>query len=392
MLFFTFTSGLAEDWPQFRGPGGEGHSSEKDLPLIWSETENIAWKAAIPGLGWSSPVIHGEQIWLTAALDGGSLRALSLHRDTGKLFQGIEVFKNEDLGPIHSKNSHASPTPIIEKNRVYVHFGAYGTAALSTDGKILWTAELRYNHRHGPAGSPVLFEELLIISCDGTDVQFVVALEKETGKVRWKSNRHGPMAYSTPLILRGNGAEQLISTGGNRVLAYDPRNGKELWWSDYDGYSLVPRPVFGHGLLFICSGFNNPSLFAIRPEGKGDVTRTHVEWSLSRGVPLTPSPLIVGDELYIVSDSGVATSLDARTGKPHWQSRLGGNFSASPVYADGRIYFLNEEGETTVIAPGKEFKKLAANQLPGRTLASMAVSGKAIYLRTDTHLYRIQKR
>ena len=392
LVFLHPLQGRAEDWPQFRGPGGQGHSSEGEPPLLWSETGNIAWKVPIPGLGWSSPVIRGEQIWITTSLDDGhSLRALCLHRESGQLLHDVEVFRKDDPGPIHSKNTHASPTPVLEGDRVYVHYGAHGSACLSSDGIILWKKELKYQHRHGPGGSPVLFKDLLIVSCDGTDVQYVVALEKQSGEIRWKRNRDGRMAYSTPLLIHAAGVAQVVSTGGDRAVAYDPFTGREIWWLPYDGYSNVPRPVFGLGLVFICSGYEKASLYAIQPNGKGDVTETHVVWSLQQGVSLNPSPLLVGEELYMVSDSGIATCLNARTGKTYWRERLGGPFTASPIYADGRIYFLNEEGETTVLSVGTEFKKLASNSLDGRTLASMAVSGKAIYLRTEHHLYRIEE-
>lgn len=400
-LILLFLAGAAPansstpDWPQFRGLTGQGHAEAAGLPLTWSETENIVWKAPIEGLGWSSPVIVKGQLWLTTAADEGkSLRALCLDPQTGKLIHSVEVFRLDDPGSIHKKNSHASPTPLVEDGRVYLHFGAHGTACVSTEGKLLWKMqELKYNHRHGPGGSPVLFEDLLILSCDGTDVAFVVALDKQTGQVRWKTPREGPMAYSTPLIIKAGGREQVISTGGDQVVSYDPRTGKEIWRSRYDGYSGVPRPVYGHGLVFVCSGYNTPHLFAIRPDGIGDVTETHVAWSIkAEGAPLSPSPLLLGEELYLVSDRGIATCLDARTGNRHWQNRVGGDFSASPLYADGRIYLLDENAKTTVIAPGREFQVLATNALDGRSLASHAVWGKSIFLRTDTHLYRIEKR
>jgi outer membrane protein assembly factor BamB len=385
----------AADWPQFRGATGQGHAQDTGLPLTWSETQNITWKVPIDGLGWSSPVIAGGQLWLTTAVDEGkSLRAICLDPQSGKQLFNTEIFRLEDPGSIHRKNSHASPTPLIEGDHVYVHFGAHGTACVSTKGKVVWkTQELKYAHRHGPAGSPVLYEDLLILSCDGTDVAFVVALDKRTGQIRWKTPRDGPMAYSTPLVIHAGGRDQVVSTGGDQVVSYEPRTGKEIWRSRYDGYSGVPRPVFGHGLLFICSGYNTPHLFAIRPDGTGDVTDTHVAWSIkAEGAPLNPSPMLVGDELYLVNDNGIATCLDARTGKRHWQNRLGGNFSASPLAADGRIYLLVENGKTTVLSPGREFRVLATNQLDGRTLASLAVWHGSIYLRTDTHLYRIAKR
>jgi outer membrane protein assembly factor BamB len=384
----------AADWPQFRGPGAEGHVPDHGYPLTWSETENITWKVPIPGLGWSSPVVVGSQIWLTTALDEGtSLRAICVDRASGKLLHDVEVFHQEKPKSIHKKNSHASPTPIIEGNRVYVHFGAHGTACLTTDGKLLWrTNELKYVHQHGPAGSPVIYQDLLILSCDGTDVQYVVALDKYTGKIRWKTDREGRMAYSTPLLITVDAQDQLISTGGDAVIAYEPATGKEIWRVKYDGYSLVPRPVVGHGLAFICTGYDRPSLIAVRLGGQGDVTESHVAWKLDKGAPHNPSPLLVGNELYIVSDKGIATCLNAATGEEIWQQRIGGNYSASPAYADGRIYISDEDGKTLVIAAGKEYKELATNQVEGRTLASLAFVDRAIYLRTDTHLYRIEQK
>jgi outer membrane protein assembly factor BamB len=382
------------DWPQFRGPDGQGHCDEAGLPLTWSETENVVWKTPIAGRGWSSPVIQGDQIWLTSARDSGrSLRAIRIDRRTGAIVHDVEVLAKDDPGEIHTKNSHASPTPIINGDRVFVHYGAHGTACVSTDGRVLWrNTDLRYEHRHGPGGSPVLFEDTLILSCDGTDVQFVVALDKQTGRVRWRSARQGPMAYCTPLVIRAAGGDQVVCPGGDQVVSYDPRTGQEIWRCHYDGYSVVPRPVYAGGLVFVCSGYNNPVLYAIRPDGRGDVTNSHVVWSLPRAIPHNPSPLAVGDELYIISDRGVAACLDLKTGNEHWRERLPGTYSASPLFADGRIYWLNEDGHSTVIAPGPAYRKLAEGEVAGRTLASLAVSQAAIYLRSETHLYRIENR
>jgi outer membrane protein assembly factor BamB len=386
LLFFS------QDWPEFRGPTGQGHSDERGLPLAWSETKNVRWKVAIPGRGWSSPAIQGARIWLTTATDEGkSLRAISIDRNTGAILQNVEVFRLKSQGNLNSKNSQASPTPVLEGDRVYLHFGAYGTACITQSGEIVWKTRLDYdNGQHGPGGSPVIYDNLLIMSCDGQDVQYVVALDKLTGKVRWKKLREGYQAYTTPLVVRLPAGDQVISPGAFRAVSYEPRSGKELWQVRYgDGFSNVPRPVYGNGLVFICTGFQQPSLLAVRLDGRGDVTKSHIAWTLKLGVSLTPSPLLVGDELYMVSDNGVASCIDAKTGAPHWQVRLGGNHSASPIYADGRIYFLSEEGESVVIAPGKEFKALAKNQLDGPTLASMAVSGGSIFVRSQTHLYRL---
>jgi outer membrane protein assembly factor BamB len=386
------SNGAAVDWWQFRGPDGQGHSTATGLPLTWSETDNIVWKTPIEGLGWSSPTIVGTQIWVTTATEEGhSLRAVCLDRDSGRIVHDVEVFHKDDPGPIHGKNSHASPTPIVEDGRVFVHYGAHGTACVSTEGEVLWrNNELVYNHQHGPGGSPASFEDLLIIICDGTDVQFVVALEKATGAIRWKTDRVGPMAYCTPLVIRAGDVDQVVCPGGDHVAAYDPRTGAEIWRAKYTGYSVVPRPVYGDGLVFFSTSYNTPVFHALRPDGQGDVTDSHIAWKLERGAPHNPSPLLVGDELYIVSDGGVAQCIDPQTGESIWQERLGGAFSASPLYADGRIYFLNEEGESTVIAPGREYKELVRNQVEGRTLASLGVYGRALYLRTDKALYRIE--
>jgi outer membrane protein assembly factor BamB len=275
---------------------------------------------------------------------------------------------------------------------VYVHFGAEGTAAVSTSGDVLWKARLPYESQHGNGGSPALYRDLLIFSGDGSDNAFVAALDTRTGKVRWRTSRREPFdqAYTTPLVIATNGRDQLVSVGAFRASSYDPLTGKELWRVSYaDGFSNVPRPVFGHGLVYITTGFQQPSLLAVRPDGSGDVTRTHVAWRLARGVPFTPSPILVGDELYIVSDLGVATCLDAETGGVLWTERLGGNYSASPVFADGRLYFQSEEGLTTVLAPGRQFRVLARSELAEATLASMAVSNGSFYLRSAAHLYRI---
>ena len=391
-----------EDWPEFRGPTGQGHSAERGLPIDWTESKNIVWKTPVPGTGWSSPVIADGKVWLTAAVkdrNGGSLRALAYEVATGREIVNVEVFRVRSVDPLNPKNTRASPTPIVDGDRVYVHFGADGTAALTTTGEIVWKTEFDYESQHGDGGSPALYGDLLILSCDGDDVAFVVAIDKKTGRVRWKTTRRPPFAqaYSTPLVVRVGDRDQIVSVGAYRAVAYDPRNGQEIWRVGYpvrfpDGFSNVMRPVYAAGLVFISAGFNVPAFIAVRPDGQGDVTKTHVAWTLMRGAPLTPSPLAVDDELYLVSDNGIASCLDARTGQPHWQQRLNGNYSASPIYADGRIYFLNEEGGATVITPGRQFRQLALNQLEGDTLASMAVSDGSIYIRSDSHLYRIGTR
>jgi outer membrane protein assembly factor BamB len=389
----------AAEWPEFRGPGGQGHSRESGIPLEWSETRNVSWKVPVAGRGWSSPVISGGRIWLTTAVAQGrgvSLRVVSFDVESGRELVNVEAFRLSNANLKNDKNSHASPTPIVDGDRVYVHFGGDGTAALdAATGKVLWSKRFPYESQHGSGGSPALHNDLLIFSGDGHLEAWVIALDTRTGDVKWKTDRRRPFdqAYTTPLVISVNGRDQVVSVGAYRVAAYDAATGKEIWRVQYDdGFSNVPRPVYSHGLVYITTGFFQPAVLAIRPDGAGDVTGTHVAWSTTRGAPFTPSPIAVGDELYIVSDLGVLSCVDAGTGKLHWQQRLGGNFSASPVFADGRIYFLSEEGVATVIAPGTTFRKLAVNEIDGATLASMAVAGGSIYIRSLTHLYRIAGR
>ena len=392
ILLFLICLIFFPDWPQFRGPSGQGVSDERNLPLTWSETKNVRWKTAIPGRGWSSPVIQNDRIWLTTATeDGRSLRAISVDVNTGAIQQNIEIFRLKSPKLMNGKNSFASPTPVIDGDRIYLHFGAYGTACITQSGEIVWKTKLEYdNGQHGPGGSPIIYEDLLIVSCDGLDLQFVVALDKATGKVRWKKTREGYQAYTTPLVVKLPEGDQVISPGAYQSIAYDPRTGKEIWRVKYaEGFSNVPRPVYGHGLVFICTGFQEPSLLAVQPDGKGDVTKSKIVWRIDRAIPRTPSPLLVGNELYIVTDNGIATCIDAKTGEELWRARVGGNHSASPIYADGKIYFLSEEGESVVIAPGRKLNHLATNQLDGATLASMAVSHSSLFIRSATHLYRI---
>jgi outer membrane protein assembly factor BamB len=406
LLLIAGTSILvqAEDWPQFRGPTGQGHATERGLPLEWSESKNIVWKTPVPGLGWSSPVVAAGRVWLTTVVESkerrgrvsASLRALAFDVATGREVVNVEVFRLDDAGYVNPKNSRASPTPIVDGERVYVHFGADGTAALTTSGEILWTTHLRYESQHGNGGSPTLYRDLLIVNCDGNGGEaYVIALDTATGKTRWKTPRRRPadQAYSTPLVITTGDRDQLVSVGAYRAAAYEPLTGQEIWRVSYgDGFSNVPRPVFGQGLVFIATGFQTPTLIAVRPDGKGDVTRTHLAWTISRGAPYTPSPLLVGNDLYYVSDTGVLSLADATSGQVIWQQRLGGNYSASPILADGRIYFQSEEGLTTVIAPGREFRRLAVNRLDGATLASIAVSNGSLFMRSDSHLYRITER
>ena len=396
----------SEDWPQFRGPTGDGHSNATGLPLTWSETENVRWKTAIPGEGWSSPVVLGRQIWMTTATEEGhSLRAVCVDRETGRVLHDAEVFHTDSPPPKNPTNSYASPTPVIEPGRVYVCFGTSGSACLDTaTAKVIWkNTELTLNHKEGAGSSPIIHGGLFILCCDGTDVQYMVALDKNTGHTVWKTKRSAAAvleskrpdlrkAFCTPQVINVGGHEQLISAGAFRAYAYEPKTGREIWFCDIAGFSNVPRPVFGHGLVYIGTGFMKPELWAIRTDGKGDVTQTHVAWKVSKMASLKPSLLLAGGALYMLHDgSGTLTCLNARSGEPVWQEKLGGSFSASPVFADGRIYFFNEKGQTTVIKPGGTFQTLATNQLDAGCMATPAVSGRALIVRTKSHLYRIEK-
>ncbi|MEO8426717.1 MAG: PQQ-binding-like beta-propeller repeat protein [Verrucomicrobiota bacterium] len=396
-----------ENWPEFRGPTGQGHSMARNLPLEWKAASegpgtNIVWKQGIPGKGWSSPVFYDGRIYLTSAVGGNdasslSLRAICVNASDGRILWNAEVFSRDNLTRIHEKNSHASPTPLVEGNRLYVHFGHNGTACLDLRGNIVWrNTSIVYEPVHGSGGSPILADDKLIFSCDGASDPFVVALDKATGKVLWKTRRESDakkkFSFSTPLLIDVEGQKQVISPGSGVVCAYDPATGREIWRVRYDGYSVVPRPVYGHGLVFFSTGFDHPSVMAIRPNGLGDVTETHVVWTVSRGAPNTPSPLLVGEELYLVSDIGLASCLDAQTGKVYWQERVVGNCSGSPVYAGGRIYIQDEQGLGVVIKPGRKFQKLAGNPLGERTLASYAIGDDALFIRGEVHLYRIQSR
>ncbi|MDV6028857.1 MAG: PQQ-binding-like beta-propeller repeat protein [Phycisphaera sp. RhM] len=396
----------AKDWTEFRGPGGQGHSAAADLPLTWSETEHIAWKVPIEGDGWSSPVVADGRIYLTTATPidddadkARSLRALCIQADDGQVRWNKEIFiQSGDGVQMHKKNSHASATPVLGNDRLYVHFGPSGTACLTTDGEVVWkTEELNFKPVHGNGGSPALDGDTLIVTCDGGDQQFVAGLDTATGDVKWKTDRRAEVkkgfSFSTPTLIEVDGRTQAICAGSGAVVAYDPETGAEIWSVDYDeGYSVVPRPVYACGLVFVSSGYDSASLYAIDPSGRGDVTQSHVRWTIDRGVPKTPSMLAVGDELYFVDDGGVASCVDARTGELHWKERLGGKYSASPFYGAGRIYFQSETGTTTVIAPGKKYNELAVNELgdSDRTFASFAVIDDAILLRSETHLYRIE--
>jgi len=400
-LFVTSMMWLAaEQWPEFRGPTGQGLSKSQKPPLEWSPSKNIRWKAALSGSGWSSPVVVDNRIYLTTAapIDGGSpsLHVSCFDFANGKQVWDVEIFASNPGAAtrIHQKNSDASPTPIVAGGRLFVHFGHLGTACLDLDGKVIWrNTSIKYSPVHGNGGSPVLVGDLLVFSCDGGSDPFLVALDAKTGVARWKTPRSvsAPkrFSFSTPLVIEVGGELQIVSPASGGVCAYSPSTGQEIWRARYgDGYSVIPRPVFGHGMVFLATGYDRPNAMAVRVDGKGDVTDTHVAWSVSRGAPHTPSLVLDGEELYMVSDAGIASCLDAKNGTTIWSERLGGNFSASPVLAAGRVYFQNEEGVGFVVKAGRRYELLARNDVQERTLASPAFVGDSIVLRGSAHLYR----
>jgi outer membrane protein assembly factor BamB len=400
------------DWPEFRGPTGDGHVSQQavGLPLDWSETHNVTWKTEIPHRGWSTPVVLGNQVWLTTAtLDGDDLFALCLDAATGKVLFNQRLFHCDNPEPLgNNVNTYASPSPAIEPGRVYLHFGTYGTACLDTKTfQTLWKrTDINCRHFRGPSSSVVLFESTLILTMDGADVQYLIALDKQTGKTVWKTNRsvkfndaegfqgfakEGDLrkAHSTPLIVNIDGTPQMFSPGAKAAYAYDPRTGRELWQVHYIAWSAAPRPLYSQGLALMITGLGATELWAIRIGGQGDVTDNRVAWKVKNAAQ-TASPIIVDDLLYMVSDSGMATCVEVATGKQVWRERLGGTYAASPIYVDGRLYFCNQQGKTIVLKPGRTREVLATNKLDDGCLASPAVDGKALFLRTKTHLYRIE--
>ncbi|MEM8996378.1 MAG: PQQ-binding-like beta-propeller repeat protein [Acidobacteriota bacterium] len=387
------------DWPQFRGDGTGRASAVTALPLRWSETENVRFKTALPGRGYSSPVVQDGTVFMTTALDDElSLRLIGVDAASGELELDVEVFKPEAWQPGHAHNSHASPTPASEPGRVCVHFGTYGTACLDPEGEVLWRRVLPQEHEVGPGSSPILWRDLLIVNCDGVDSQFVVAFDKETGEERWRRGRHfmgerkppHKKAFNTPFVFRWGSRHLLLSTGATHTSAYDASTGEEIWFVRHEGYSNVAMPMVGLGLAFVNSGFVQPTMLAVELGGDGDVTEGRVRYTYRWQVPANPSPLLIGRRIFMINNQGNATWLDAFTGEAIWRQRLRGQHYASPLEAGGRIYSWRVDGSANVIAAGDDYELLAENSLDGEVRATPAVADDSFFIRTDTHLYRIQ--
>ncbi len=409
-------------WNQFRGPNGDGKATATNLPIEFSETENVRWKVPIHDKGYSSPVVWGNQIWLTTAReDGRELFAICVDLENGDILQDIKVFDVAEPQLEHGDlNSHASPTPIVEEGRIYVHYGTYGTACLDTQtGDKLWERrDLNCDHRVRPASSPIIDEDTLFLTFDGVDVQFIAALDKNTGDTLWLQHRKvdsnfgdvlkakgvtdiegtkkekpndNRKSYATPTIITFQGKKQLVSPAAEVTISYDPKTGEELWRVRHEGWgwNVACRPIFAHNLVYFTTGVEK-LLLAVDPSGTGDVTNSHVVWRNRKGAPEIPSPLIVDDLMFMVNEGGVVACLEAKSGNQVWRGRVGGNHWASPLYAGGNIYFFSMDGRVSVISAGREFKLLARNEFDTEFIASGAAAGNTLILRSRTHLYCIE--
>ena len=380
-----------ENWPGYRGPAGDGHAAGNPVSQ-WSETENVRWKVPVHDKGWSSPVVWGGQVWVTTASDRGTdLYAVCFDRATGKTVHDLKLFTQPPPADIRQYNTYASCTPAIEAGRLYAHFGSFGTACVDTaTGKTLWERrDLPCDHWRGPASSVCLWKDRLFLLYDGHDVQYVACLDTANGKTLWKTDRKLPYpsdgdlkkGFATAAVLEVDGKPQVVCPAATGTVAYDPDTGSELWKVVHGGMNEASRPILAHGLVYVTAGHTG-SLWAVKPGGE-------MAWKLTKAAPSRPSPVVAGDFLYLVNDTGTAYCLDAKTGKEKWKETLGGKFSASPVLAGGRLYFFAEDGKGFVLPVAPEFQTPAVSKLDGLVRASPAVAGDDLFVRTYTHLYRI---
>ncbi len=403
---FMVSIATADDWQIFRGPAGDGSSTLKNLPVEWAIDKNVTWKTDLPGEGWSSPVVYKGVVYLTAAIaqsktdetSAYDLTVFGINLDNGEVRWKKTVFvQPADAPRRHQKNSHASPTPIVQDDQLYVHFGHQGTACLSLTGEVIWkTVSIEYKPVHGNGGTPVIVDDTIVFSVDGAATAKVIALDLSNGEVRWtfdrESNAPRKFSFSTPALIEVDGKRQIVSPGSDVVHGLDAETGEMIWKVKYDGYSVIPKPVFRDGLVYVCTSYNTPWIYCIDPTGKGDITETHVRWSHQKQVPHTPSIIITEGRIYMVSDRGIGSCLDAKTGEVIWQERVGGNYSASPLLANGLIYMQSEQGDATVIEAGPEYKIVAKNTFGQRTLASYGVTDGTLLIRTSESLYCVQKK
>ena len=408
--FFNSVAQNSDNWTHFRGSNLDGHASVDQAPMHWSDSTNVVWKIPVKGLGWSSPVIFGNQIWLTsAAKDGKEFYTLCYHFETGKLLNEKTIFTAEDPQRIHGTNSYATPTPCIEAGFVYVHYGNFGTACINTTNfEVLWKREdMPCEHMQGPASSLLLYKDMLIVHLEGTEDPYVAALNKKTGETIWKSVRpkeiYDPLqpvfrkSYQTPIVIDVNSRELLISNSSYMCFAHDVNTGQVVWTITYGDDSTVSQPLYYDGLVYVNSGWlfedNKPfwtRQYAVDPTGKGDVTKTHVKWTYEDEVPQIPTPVIVDGKMYMVHDRGMATCLDAKTGQVIWKHELKGNFNSSPIFAAGNIYFFNVKGDCTIIKPGNSFQVVAENSIGETVKAVPAFVGDKMVLRTEKSLFLIK--
>jgi len=385
----------AKYWPRWRGPSGQGLASGNGYPDTWSSSQNVAWKTVVPGTGNSSPIVWRDRIFLTTAYDNGRRMSVVAFRRTDgqKLW---EAFAPEGKSPHgnHYKNGYASATAATDGERVYASFGARGLIAVDMDGKVVWHHDLgRMEAYHGTAGSPLLYKDRLILYQDQFNDSFIAAFDTRTGRELWRTRRDAQVGWGTPIAIRVGDHDEIIVNSQWTVRAYNPDTGAEIWSCRGTTDEVIPTPVVGYGMVFCSSGRAGPTL-AIRPGGRGDVTRTHLAWTSPRGSPFVPSPILFGEHLYMVNDiASIVTCLEAMTGKVMWQGRLGvarrEGFSASPVAVDGKVFFTNDEGETFVLKAGPTFELMHVNALDETTLATPALVDGRWYIRTDRHLYAI---
>ena len=393
---------LAENWTRFRGANGQGISTEKDLPIEWSDTQNVVWKTEIPGNGWSSPVVFEDHIFLTTATnDGKSCRVICLKRKDGAIVWNREVHVQE-TGPKRDQNSYATPTPVTDGKKVYAVFADGAVVAVDYQGQLLWkNSEVEFHSLHGLGASPILIGDQLIMPFDGNsaedrqigwkipwDKAVVLSLDTATGQVRWKGKRgKSRVGHVSPILI--DDGKQVVTAGGDRVQSHDVASGQRIWSVYSQGEGVTPSPAIGDGLIFTSSGFEEPTIRAIRLGGEGDVTETHIEWEQKKGVPAIPSLLYVKPFLYTITRDNILHCINALDGGIEWVKRLSGKYWASPILADGRIYILSEDGVTLVLRPGEKYDEIARNSLGETCMASMAVSQGHFYIRTANRLYCI---